>query len=126
MGALSFLKRYWNIITAFALAFVTLFSEALIPPGVDKSTSMASVNLLALFRIMIAAITLVMLYPMSRLKAKKYAMRWWLAAAVLLFLAGVLFFRYQHVYFVNTATDRLKEHTVIIGDELLQSARPVY
>lgn len=126
MEAFSFLKRYWNIITAFALAFVTLFSEVLIAPSVDKSTSIASVNLLTLSRILIVIITLVMLYPMSQLKARKHAMRWWVAAAVLLLLAVFLFFRYHRVYFVNTATDRLKERTVVIGNELLPSARPVY
>ncbi len=126
MGALTLLKRYWNILLAFALAFVTMISEVLISPGINQSTSLASVNILTLSKVLIVVVTLVLIYPMNRFRQKKYALKWWIASAVLLLLSLFQFFHYQSVYFNNTATDRLKEQTVVVGNTVLSAARPVY
>lgn len=126
MGALTLLRRYWNILLAFALAFVTLISEVLISPKINQSTSLASVNVFTLSKILIIAVTLIFIYPMNRFKQKKYAPKWWVASTVLLLLSLFQYFHYQFAYFSNTATDKLKEQTVVVGNTLLSSARPVY
>jgi hypothetical protein len=126
MGALTFLKRYWNIILAFALGFVTLMSKAIYPPKIDISSSLASSNIPVLSKLLLAVITLVLIYPMYKYRDRAHTSKWWIAALMLLVLSVFQFFHYQQVFSDSTATDRINERTVVKGVSVMPTAKRVY
>ena len=123
MAILSFFKKQWNIVTAFAVAVVTLLSDIVIPPNISLTEIEGLINMTSLTKFIVASCTLLMLVPLTLFKKRKYLWHWWTAAIATLFIGTYLFFTYNNFVSDHTVYNTSSFQRVVIGKTLLPLAK---
>jgi len=118
MPLLDALKENWNRFVLFAAAIGTLFSTFLIlPPSGGGENVWYQYG-----AFLVAVLTGLWFVPMIRWSARKFAARWWIAAAVCAVISTAAFLSYNNCLERWTVA-YWRDRRAVIGEHLTEDAR---